>query len=190
VLRVTTAGAPSPGNPSLGVNARGEIFAYGYRNPQGLARRPDEYGGGMFTCEHGPNQDDEVTRLVGGGNAGWNPNDGAGNYNGYSGAEMTNTTQFPDAIRPLYRHTDSDGMSTCTFLRGASWKSWEGSLVVGFLAGERAIVLDVNAQGTGINGAARQAFSGLGRVRALTQGPDGHLYVAVDSGRIIRVRAQ
>ncbi len=195
ILRITTTGSPASGNPSLGSGARPEIFTYGHRNTQGLAVRSAERGGGLFTCEHGPNQDDEVARVISGGNGGWNPNDGNGNYNGYSGAQMTNTQLYPNAVRPLYVHADSEGMSSCIFVEGQQWKSWDGSLLVGFLAGERTAVLDVNAAGDGLRRAVRNGFSSLGRIRALAQGPDGFLYVSTDPsggglGRIVRVRPE
>ncbi len=195
ILRVTTAGAPAPGNPTLTQGARQEIFTFGHRNTQGLAVRPADLGGGLFTCEHGPNQDDEVSPLVAGGNGGWNPNDGNGNYNGYSGAKMTDVQRYPNAVRPLYVQADSEGMSSCVFLRGSQWKSWEGSLLVSFLAGERAIVLDVDRAGTGLARAVRSGFGSLGRIRAVAQGPDGFLYVSIDPtggalGRIVRIKPE
>ena len=64
---------PSPDNPwphAANKNKR-YIYTYGHRNVQGLAfrgRRP-----AMWSVEHGTDRDDEVNRLVAGGNYGWNP---------------------------------------------------------------------------------------------------------------------
>lgn len=188
LLRITTEGEPAPGNPNLGPNTRREIFAYGFRNPQGIAFRPGS--GQVFLCEHGPNQDDEITRIFGGGNGGWNPNDGAGNYSGYTGAIMTDTSQFPNALLPAYVVSDSEGMGGCDFLTGTQWKSWDGRLAVAMLAGRRLLVLNFNAQGTGTVGAVRDEYDGIDRLRAVVQGPDGAAYVAVDEapdGEIWRI---
>lgn len=192
VLRITTSGAAAPQNPNLGEGARPEIFAYGFRNPQGLAFRPASFGGGAFTCEHGPNQDDEVTQIVAGGNGGWDPHDGNGNYNGYSGAVMTDFNKFPDAMAPVFKVSDSNGMSDCIFLEGAKWKSWEGSLAVGLLAGQAIEIANIAFDGTGLIGNLTRGLSGQGRIRSLTLGPDQNLYVVIDAsqandGRILRV---
>ncbi len=188
VLRVTTDGAPAPGNPVI-AGARPEIHFIGVRNPQGLAFRPGS--GDAFICEHGPNQDDEVTRLVAGGNGGWNPNDGAGNYNGYTGALMSDPG-IPGLVLPSYRVEDSQGMSGCDFLVGTQWRAWDRALLVGMLAGERAIVVPLDAAGTGTTGPASHTLASRSRLRAVVQGPDGFVYVALDTtpGVVWRVSAE
>jgi glucose/arabinose dehydrogenase len=45
------------------------VLTYGHRNVQGLAQRLD---GSVWSVEHGPTRDDEVNRLVTGGDYGWN----------------------------------------------------------------------------------------------------------------------
>ena len=197
LLRINSQGAAAPGNPNLGQGSRPEIFAYGFRNAQGLAFRPSIGGGGVFTCEHGPNQDDEVTKITNGGNGGWNPNDGNGNYNGYSGAIMTDLKQFPKAMKPAFMEADSNGMSDCVFLEGSQWKSWEGKLAVGMLAGQKIFLADLNASGSGLLRPLKQTFVNQGRVRSLTLGlgPDRSLYVVVDAnsandGRIMKLTPQ
>ena len=46
------------------------MWTYGHRNVQGLAQRAD---GSLWSVEHGSYRDDEVNRLVKGGDYGWNP---------------------------------------------------------------------------------------------------------------------
>lgn len=190
VLRVTRDGAAAPGNPGLGPN--GIIYAYGFRNPQGIAFRPGD--GAPFLCEHGPNQDDEVTRLLPGGNGGWNPNDGNGNYNGYSGAKMTDVERFPNALRPGLVIADSEGMSGCDFVSGTPWRSWDGRLAVGMLAGRRLVTALFNTAGTGTLAPPTNALTNIARLRSVVRGPDGHLYIAVNglapNDAIWRVRAE
>ncbi|MEL6341057.1 MAG: PQQ-dependent sugar dehydrogenase, partial [Myxococcota bacterium] len=99
ILRITRDGDPAPGNVDQG--GRPEIFFRGVRNVQGLAfRRGDDV---PFTCEHGPNENDEVTFLVNGGDGGWDPNDGEGGYNGYTGAVMSP----PGSVQPAYATVES-----------------------------------------------------------------------------------
>jgi aldose sugar dehydrogenase len=198
ILRITTSGNPAPSNPNLGNGTRPEIFAWGFRNPQGITFEPETNR--AFICEHGPNFDDEVTWIQSGGNGGWDPNDGNGNYIGYSGISMTDLVKFPNALKPAYKlvdssgNPDSAGMSGCTFLNGNAWGSWNGALVVGLLEGASARLMrigenGVSSQGPTLNSSIKTLLSGLGRLRSLVQGPDNALYVAIDnsSGRILRI---
>ncbi len=178
VLRITRDGAPAPGNPMLGATARPEIYFVGVRNPQGIAFRPGS--GDAFICEHGPNQDDEITRLVAGGNGGWNPNDGMGNYNGYSGARMSDT-RIAGVVQPTHVVADSAGMSGCDFASGPRWLGWDGSLLVGMLDGTRVFQVRPNPAGTGIVGAPSNVLDTADRFRAVVRGPDGAIYVVSDS---------
>jgi glucose/arabinose dehydrogenase len=188
VLRITRTGQiptgnmPSPAAPS--------IYAFGFRNPQGLAFRAN---GDAFTCEHGPNSDDEVTRLTPGGNGGWDPVDpnGSGTYWGYNGTVMTDLTKFPTAMRPTWALADSMGMSGCTFLSSTQWRDWDGALAVGILGGERIYILRMNATGDMLTHTPVNLPQNA-RIRTLVQGPDGFLYAATDSdsGQIWRLTPQ
>ena len=59
-------GAIPEDNPVLG-GVKSHVYTYGHRNPQGLVFVGEE----LFSCEHGPSVDDEVNRLIPGGNYGW-----------------------------------------------------------------------------------------------------------------------
>ena len=176
VLRVDRNGDPVQGNP-FGT----EVYTYGHRNPQGLAFR----GGASYGVEHGPGCDDEVNRLVSGGNYGW---DGElGSNPGYSeNVPMTDTIEYPTAVAAVW----SSGCPTiapsgATFLSGAQWKGWDGALAlaalhrleggfirISFLTGDQ-LAGEVNAI---IGGAP----SPMPRLRSVVQGPDGSLYIATD----------
>jgi glucose/arabinose dehydrogenase len=192
VLRVTTTGAAAPGNaPPAGFDPR--IYTYGHRNVQGLTFRPGT--GQPFVSEHGPNHSDEVTALVNGGNGGWDPKDRPGlscpgSYCGYAGTPttmpMTDAARFPGAMPPSWTNNAlSQGMGPAAFLAGPQWQAWNGRLAVGIMGGQRLVILDLNSAGiaTGTVDAALPAV----RYRALSLGPDGHLYVATDAGEIWRV---
>ena len=192
VLRVTTDGAAAPGNDApAGFDPR--IFTYGHRNVQGIAFRPGS--GQPFIAEHGPNHSDEVTALVAGGNGGWDPKDRpalncADDYCGYAGAPatmpMTDRTRFPAALQPAWTNgQSSQGTGPASFLDGAQWGAWNGRLAVGIMGGQRLDILALDSAGS----ASAVANSGLpsARYRALTQGPDGSLYVATDGGEIWKV---
>jgi glucose/arabinose dehydrogenase len=192
VLRVTTTGTAAPGNaPPAGFDPR--IFTYGHRNVQGLAFRPGT--GQPFISEHGPNHSDEVTALTNGGNGGWDPQNRPGltcpdSYCGYAGTAttmpMTDVARFPGALPALWNNGGlSQGTGPAAFLDGPQWRAWNGRLAVGVMGGNRLVILELNAAG----GLASETNASVpaARYRALTQGPDGNLYIATDAGEIWRI---
>lgn len=196
VLRVDRNGAAAPGNntPSGGDP---RIYTYGHRNVQGIGFRPagTVNAGQPYTAEHGPNHSDEVTPLVAGGNAGWDPQNRPGltcadNYCGYAGnpttMPMTDTARFPAAIVPAWVHnTGARGMGPLAFLSGTQWRDWNGRIAVSIMAAENLRIVELNNNGMGI--ASATASLPAARMRSLVQGPDGNLYIATDSGEIWRI---
>lgn len=151
VLRMDTDGNPHPNNaPPEGFDAR--TFTYGHRNVQGLAFHPGT--GNPIAAEHGPWHSDEITYLVNGGNAGWDPRpnmagrgDCPDDYCGYSPNQlegmnryeraffmpMTDVATYPDAMVPMWDNNGwSQGTSSNTFL-GDNWGAWAGHMVVGIM---------------------------------------------------------
>jgi len=186
VLRVDRDGKGAPGNPFGGFAPR--IWSYGHRNVQGLAFRASD-GLGVST-EHGPDRDDELNRLTT-GNFGWDPVDPSGSDAYYENVPMTDTAKFPDAKRAIVS-SGTTIIAPCgaTFVSGARWGTWDGVLVVATLRGTslRSYKLE---QGTGNLQNAGITLTGYGRLRAVTQGPDGDLYVSTSNGggtdRILRL---
>ena len=214
VLRIDRNGKAAPGNGApAGFDPR--IYTYGHRNPQGITFRPGTNQ--PFTAENGPWHSDEVTALVPGGNAGWDPRPSTGgrgacpdNYCGYSPNQMgamdpkeraafmpmTDTKTYPNAMRPAWTNDGlSQGMFTATFLTGPQWKAWNGRMIVGFAGigihgtpvGNRLDVLDIAANGLSATRTTVSLPMPAARFRSLVQGPDGNLYVATDEGAISRL---
>ncbi len=178
ILRVDMNGAPWPGNTS---GAR--WYTRGHRNPQGLAFRPGSND--PYSIEHGPDVDDEVNKLVNGANGGWNPNDGANNYD--QSKPMTDPTLDPgNTMTPVWKSGNvTVAPSGGTFLTGAQWKSWDGALVVACLdgspdVGQRLLVMHLNSAGTALTTPAVTALARGVRLRSAVEGPDGNLYVVTD----------
>jgi len=196
VLRLNRDGTAAPGNRTpAGGDPR--IFTYGHRNVQGITFRPagQPNAGQPFTAEHGPNHSDEVTALVAGGNAGWDPQNRPGlrcpdNYCGYAGdpmtMPMTDRQRFPGAMPPTWVHNESGrGMDSALFLDGNQWRGWNGRLLVSLMRGQRIVALQLDSAGMTTNEATLELPST--RTRTLVQGPDGNLYTANDDGEIWRV---
>ncbi|MEM6940653.1 MAG: PQQ-dependent sugar dehydrogenase [Pseudomonadota bacterium] len=151
VMRMDTDGNAHPDNtPPDGFDAR--TFTYGHRNVQGIAFHPGT--GTPITAEHGPWHSDEITYLVNGGNAGWDPRpnmagraDCPDDYCGYSPNQMdgmdryarasfmpmTDTETYGDAMVPMWDNNGwSQGTSSNAFL-GDNWGDWAGQMVVGVM---------------------------------------------------------
>ncbi|MDO5528061.1 MAG: PQQ-dependent sugar dehydrogenase, partial [Paracoccus sp. (in: a-proteobacteria)] len=177
VLRIDRDGAPADGNDAAeGFDPR--IFTYGHRNVQGITFHPET--GQPIAAEHGPWHSDEITALVAGGNAGWDPRpDMAGRGecpDGYCGYEphqmeemdpaeraeympMTDTETYPDAMLPAWDNNGlSQGTSTITFLEGDQWGDWNGRAVVGLMGigfggtpvGQRIDVIEIAEDGASV----------------------------------------
>jgi aldose sugar dehydrogenase len=214
VLRIDRDGKPAPGNGApAGFDAR--IYTYGHRNPQGIAFRPGTNQ--PFTAENGPWHSDEVTALVPGGNAGWDPRPNIGgrgacpdNYCGYSPNQMgamdpkeraafmpmTDLKTYPKAMKPAWNNDSlSQGLFSATFLTGSQWKGWDGKMIIGFAGigihgtpvGNRLDVLDIAPDGLSATRTTVSLPMPAARFRSLVQGPDGNLYVAIDEGSISRL---
>jgi aldose sugar dehydrogenase len=214
VLRMDRDGKAAPGNGApAGFDPR--IYTYGHRNPQGITFRPGTNQ--PFTAENGPWHSDEITALVPGGNAGWDPRPNIGgrgacpdNYCGYSPNQMgalppkeraefmpmTDLKTYPNAMKPAWNNDGlSQGIFSGTFLTGAQWKGWNGKMIIGFAGigihgtpvGNRLDVLDIPADGLSATRTTVNLPMPAARFRSLVQGPDGNLYVATDEGAISRL---
>jgi glucose/arabinose dehydrogenase len=172
VLRITTTGAAASGN--AGAPFRPEIYTYGHRNVQGLAFAAN---GIAYSIEHGPDRDDEVNRLVRGGNYGWDPVPG---YN--ESVPMTDRTKFPNARVALWSSgTPTIAPSGGTILSGSRWSGWNGALAMAVLKGQQLRVLGFTANGLALE-AQWTAITNRGRLRSAVQGTNGRLYIATDAG--------
>jgi glucose/arabinose dehydrogenase len=170
ILRLNPDGTVPSDNPFNSF-----VWTYGHRNPQGIAFQPGT--GQPYCIEHGPNINDEVNRLVPGGNGGWDPVPG---YN--QAVPMTDLQRFPDAMIPAWRSGDSFTVAPSggTFLTGSQWKSWKGALVVAFLKDSKARVMFFDGNGN-VSFATKILENGI-RLRSAVEGPDGNLYITTDAG--------
>jgi glucose/arabinose dehydrogenase len=182
VLRIDQDGNPWPGNVS---GAR--WYTRGHRNPQGLAFRPGTFD--PYSIEHGPDVDDEVNKLVNGGNGGWNPTNGS-DYD--QSKPMTDPAIVPHMTPVWASGNVTVAPSGGTFLSGTQWKAWNGALVVACLdgspsVGQRLLVMHLSADGTTLTAAPVTALARSVRLRAAVQGTDGNLYVVTDGSAIWKV---
>ena len=175
IVRIHDDGRVPADNPFVDQEgARPETWSYGHRNPQGLAVHPET--GTVWLTEHGPQGGDEVNVSEPGKNYGW-PVIGYGvNYR--SGSAIHAATHAKGMEQPLHVWVPSIGTSGLMFYTGDKFPEWQGSLFAGGLAGQRIDRLTV--EGNRVV-ASETLLRGVGRVRDIRQGPDGFIYVAIES---------
>lgn len=178
VLRLDRrTGKPWPGNPWAGSTQRNRryLLTYGHRNVQGLAQRSD---GSLWSVEHGSYRDDEVNRLVKGGNYGWNPVPG---YN--ESVPMTDHSLSGRQIDARWRSgTPTIATSGAAWVRGKKWGRLNGTLAVAALAGERLVFMRFNKSGRLKWTTAPQRMRTFGRLRSVTRAANGDLVVTTANG--------
>ena len=183
VHRITVDGEPAPGNPGLGhPGINDTLYTWGNRNIQGMTVHPDT--GDIWTHEHGPRGGDEINILRAGTNYGW-PEITYGI--GYSGIPITLETEKEGMAQPLHYWDPSIAPSGMTFYTGAKIPEWQGDLFVGALKLQKLVRLRID------NETVREEedlLTELGeRIRAVSLGPDGALWLLTDSseGKLYRL---
>ena len=174
IVRLHDDGRVPEDNPFVGqYGAQPEIWSYGHRNPQGLAVHPQT--GAVWLTEHGPQGGDEVNVSEPGKNYGW-PVIGYGVH--YGGRAIHAGTHAEGMEQPLHVWVPSIAPSGLLFYTGDKFPEWQGSLFAGGLIGQRIDRLSVDG---GRVVASETLLRGVGRVRDIRQGPDGFIYVAIES---------
>ena len=183
IVRIRPDGSAPPDNPFVGRrDARPEIWAYGVRNPQGLAFDPAT--GKLWEQEHGPRGGDEVNIIEKGRNYGW-PVIGYGID--YDGAKIHESTHKDGMEQPLWHWVPSIAPSGMAFYTGDLLASWKGNLFIGALAARLLVRLE--RDGDKITKEERLLTDLRERIRDVRQGPDGALWLLTDNpaGRILRL---
>ena len=185
VLRVhRDTGGAMPDNPYAGATtARRLVLTYGHRNVQGLAQRAD---GSIWSVEHGSDRDDEVNRLVRGGDYGWNP------VPGYNESVPMTDQSLPGVQQEAAWSSGVPTIATsgAAWVRGEEWGALEGTLAVAVLKDAELLFLDFDAAGRLESVRRPRALQQFGRLRSVTSARNGDLLVTTDNGvddRILRV---
>ncbi len=178
IVRLYDDGRVPDDNPFVGrPGFRPEIWAYGVRSPQGLAFRPGT--GELWESEHGPRGGDELNRILPGRNYGWPVITYGVNYDGTPVGE--GLTEAPGMEQPVHYWVPSIATSGLAFYDGDAFPAWRGSAFVGGLAGTHLARVGLTRPTVP---ETEQLLRALGqRIRDVRQGPDGLLYVLVDSGQ-------
>jgi glucose/arabinose dehydrogenase len=180
ILRMNREGGTPSDNPVIG-GVKNIVYSMGHRNVQGIAIRPGT--GQVYAIEHGPNVNDEINRVVAGGNYGWPCH--SGNNTGPCGPSAT-------TIAPLWASGGSTiATSGGTFVGGSQWADYNGQLFVSTLKESDVRRFGINEAGTSLLNPGTHFDNAWGRIRASVLGPGGQLYLTTSDGsndQVIRVR--
>jgi len=185
VLRVhRRTGAPMPDNPYADASSpRRLVWTHGHRNVQGLAQRRD---GSLWSVEHGSYRDDEVNRLVPGGDYGWNP------VPGYDESVPMTDQSLPGEQQDAAWSSGTPTIATsgAAWVRGRQWGRLQGTLAVAALKGSEVLFMRFDRAGDLVSVTRPPALARLGRLRSITATRDGDLLLTTDNGtgdRVLRV---
>jgi len=196
VVRINRDGTIPTNNPAI-AGARPEIWSLGHRNPQGGAMRPgtDDF----WLTEHGAEGGDELNRVVAGGNYGWPVVSYGCNYGqtNYPACRAGGGTHAPAYVEPVSYWVQESPTAPAPssiapaglhFYTGSGFPEWQGHAFLGALAGTALWRVELS----GNTEVAREMIRGPSnslneRIRDVSQGPDGWIYVLTDSGKLIRV---
>ncbi len=178
-------GTIPPDNPFVGQpGAIGSIWAYGIRNPQGLALNPLTHE--IWEAEHGPRGGDELNRVEKGKNYGWPLITYGMNYDG---TPVSDRTAAPGMEQPVRHWTPSIATSQVAVYSGNKFPHWYQNVFVGSLAQQKLIRFEMK---DGKVAHEELLFTNLGRIRDIKTGPDGLIYIALEqlngaSGWLVRL---
>jgi glucose/arabinose dehydrogenase len=171
ILRINPDGSIPATNP---FDTR--IWAYGIRNSIGFAFDPRT--GRLWEQDNGPGCNDEVNRIVKGGNHGWGPSQNCPN---------TNNSGPTPRILPKHTFVDTVGLTGLVFCDDCGLGTgFDGDLLVGAVNDGRIRRFDLNATRRAFDTGPRLVLDRPGPVLSLEVGPNRRIYFS-DFGAIYRL---
>lgn len=149
------------------------IWTYGHRNAQGLTFDP--VSGDLWESEHGPRGGDELNIIERGRNYGWPTITYGINYDG---TPITDHLAQEGMEQPVTYWVPSIATSPLTFYTGDQFPAWKNNALLGSLAGQELLRLEVKGRFVSHQ---EVLLKGIGRVRDIANGPDGSIYVVLNS---------
>jgi len=177
VLRLTAEGEPLASGPFGSSGIAREFFSIGHRNVLGLAFAPD---GRLWANEMGPSGGDEFNLIEAGKNYGW-PIVSNGSH--YDGRDIPDHETRPEFQAPAQWWSETIAPAGLIVYTGALFPQWQGDALMGGLAGQSLLRLDLN----GGTATKAERWPMGARIREVEQGPRGEVYLLEDNGRLLRL---
>ncbi|TXS48707.1 PQQ-dependent sugar dehydrogenase [Streptomyces sp. uw30] len=158
ILRLTTDGAPAPGNPF-----GNHVYSLGHRNPQGLAF---DRGGRLWEAEFGNSAYDELNLVKPGANYGWPTCEGTCSVTGMTNPKEILVTSGGKSVSPGVleeRVRDHPLVSQCIVV---------GNVVyMAALRGERLWRIPIDGDTENVGAASAYYVGTYGRLRTVSKVP-------------------
>jgi glucose/arabinose dehydrogenase len=162
ILRINLDGSIPSDNPFPG----SPVYSYGHRNPQGLAWQPGS--GRLYATEHGPSGSDgpgggdEINLIQPGANYGW--------------PLVSHDATLEGTESPLIQFTPAVAPAAAMFYSGDVLPMFDGKFFFGALRGEGVVMVTISTQDPKSIEDVQWIVSDVGRVREVTESPDGLIY--------------
>jgi aldose sugar dehydrogenase len=169
ILRINSDGSIPEDNPFPG----SPIWSLGHRNPQGIDWHPESKE--LWSTEHGPSGfdgpggGDEVNAIVQGGNYGWPK---------VSHEEIAEPFEAPKIV-----YTPAAAPASGHFYYGTQFPQFTNNFLFGGLQTEgiHRVVLTEDTPHEVILHEEISGIGDVGRVREVTEGPDGYIYFSTSN---------
>lgn len=170
ILRLNADGTIPTDNPFYqrgGVAA--QIWSLGHRNPLGM---DFDQSGQLWVVEMGPQGGDELNKIEKAANYGY-PIVSDGDH--YDGKKIPDHATRPEFKAPDVVWTPVISPSSLMIYKGNLFPYWQNKAIIGGLSSESIVVVDLTAPAKEV-----QRIDMKERIRAITQTPDGSIWVLQD----------
>jgi aldose sugar dehydrogenase len=183
IVRLKLDGAPAKENPFMDRGGTSvQVWSYGHRNILGMAW---DDAGRLWEVEHGPAGGDELNLVKQAANYGW-PLVSDGDH--YNGNPIPANATRPDLAAPVINWTPVIAPSDMLIHSGRMFGAWKGNALITGLSTEAIIRVAFDGES-----AREEARYPMGtRLRSLTEGPDGAIWVVEDGkgARLLKLTPQ
>lgn len=169
ILRLNPDGSIPADSP----DPKSAVWAWGFRNMQGLAFSSS---GLLYTSEHGDAIEDEVNLIQKSGNYGWPAIEGKQDLPAELEFAAANQT-----IEPIRSWTPVIAPAGMTYYGSEAISEWKNTLLLTTLKGKSLRILFLSADGQSISSEEILFENRYGRLRDLTVGPDGAIYLSTSN---------
>lgn len=164
------------------IGVYGEFWSIGHRNPLGI---DTDLEGRLWVIEMGPKGGDELNLIQRGGNYGYPV---VSNGEHYDGRPMPDHDTRPEFLAPKVWWTPVISPGDLHVVRGERFAAWRGDALAAGLSSRAIVRIDLDGE------SAREVerYDMNARIRAITEGPEGALWVLEDErgdsrGRLLKL---
>lgn len=184
-IRLNADGTIPADNPFVdNKGAKGEVYSYGHRNPQGMYY--DQERKILFSNEHGPKGGDEINIIKPAVNYGWP----AITYGvDYSGEIISELTHKEGMAQPLLQWTPSIAPSSIMVYYGKEFPEFDGHILTTTLKYKELRLVKLSQQQGEVKVLGQETYlkDKFGRLRDIEIGKGGELYLVTDGGLLLQL---